>query len=56
VPTGEGGLGEQIVKDLRAETADVWLAPGVVGGEKYVELGLDGEALGIMSLGSGCPE
>jgi hypothetical protein len=29
--------------------------PGVVGGEKCVELGLEGDARGIMSLGSGFP-
>jgi hypothetical protein len=50
---GEGGLGGRTVKDLRAEMALVYCAfVGVVGGEKLVELGLDGEARGTMSLGS----
>lgn len=34
--------------------ADVWLADvGDVGGEMSIELGRDGDALGMMSLGSG---
>lgn len=37
--------------------AEVWLAAyGVVGEETYVELGREGEARGMMSLGSGSPE
>ncbi len=37
--------------------ADVWLARfGDVGGEMCVELGLEGEARGMISLGSGGAE
>lgn len=41
--------------DRSAEIADVgWLLElGDAGGDKYIELGLEGEALGMMSLGSG---
>lgn len=60
---GEGGLGgrELRFRDRRAETAEEWYAdvPGVVGGvelEKPIEVGRDGEAWGIMSLGSVSPE
>ena len=51
-PTGEDGLEGRIERDFSADMADVWLVPGDIGGEKYVELGLDGEARGMMSLGS----
>ena len=37
-------------KDLRAEMAVIWL--GVVGGEMCVEFGREGEARGMISLGS----
>lgn len=52
---GEVGLAGRIDSDLRADTADVWLA-GVVGGEMWVRLGREGEARGMISLGSGGPE
>jgi len=56
VPTGDDGLGGRIESDLRAEMADVWLVSGEMGGEKCIELGLDGEARGMISLGSCAPE
>lgn len=52
VPTGDVGLAGRIDSDLRADIADA----GVTGGEMCVELGREGEARGIMSLGSGGPE
>lgn len=56
VETGEGGLDGRMLSDLSAETALVYCVVfGVVGGEKYVELGRDGEARGMMSRGSGSP-
>jgi len=55
VPTGDEGLGGRIESDLSAEIA-VMCVSGDTGGEKCVELGLDGEARGIMSLGSCAPE
>ena len=37
--------------------AEVWFAGyGVVGEETYVELGREGEARGMISLGSGSPD
>jgi len=57
VMVGDGGLGSRIVSDRRAVMADMGLAPlGLVGGEKCIELGRDGEARGMMSLGSGFPD
>jgi len=53
---GDGGLGGRIESDLSAEMADVWLTPDPPGGEKCIELGLEGEARGMISLGSGTPE
>jgi hypothetical protein len=52
VPTGEVGLAGLIDSDLRAAIADA----GVTGGATCVELGREGEARGMMSLGSGGPE
>lgn len=47
---GDVGLGGRMYSDdLSAFTA-------VEGGEKCVELGLEGEARGTISLGSGAPE
>jgi hypothetical protein len=46
------GLAGRIDSDLRADIADA----GVMGGEICVELGREGEARGMMSLGSGGPE
>lgn len=54
VPTGDVGLGGRIDNDLRAETADC--VAGVAGGEMCVELGREGDARGMISLGSGGPE
>lgn len=40
--------------DRSAEIAELcWLEWGDAGGEAYIELGREGEALGMMSLGSG---
>lgn len=54
---GDGGLGGRMLSDLNAEMADEYcapvVAPGVVGGEKCIEFGLEGDARGTMSLGSG---
>jgi len=36
--------------------AEVWLVSGGIGGEKCIELGRDGEARGMISLGSCAPE
>jgi hypothetical protein len=47
-----GGLAGRIDSDLSAEMAEV----GVAGGEMCVELGRDGDARGMMSLGSGGAE
>jgi hypothetical protein len=45
-----------VERDFRAKTAELCMVvPGVVGGDKQVDVGLDGEARGIMSLGSGFP-
>lgn len=53
---GEGGLGGATFRDLNAETApEQGPLIGVVGGEKERLVGLDGEARGMMSRGSGSP-
>jgi hypothetical protein len=46
------GLAGLIDSDLRADIADA----GVTGGEICVELGREGEARGMISLGSGGAE
>jgi hypothetical protein len=46
------GLAGRIDSDLRADLADA----GVMGGEFCVELGGEGEARGMISLGSGGPD
>jgi hypothetical protein len=49
---GDGGLPDRMVSDRRAEMAAVVLF-GVTGDDaKYVDVGLDGDARGMMSLGS----
>ena len=53
---GDGGLESRMESDLRAEMADVWLAAAAAGDEKCIELGRDGEARGMMSLGSELPD
>lgn len=52
---GEGGLGGRYV-DMERNAVTAVVVVGVAGGEKWVELGLDGEARGMMSLGSETPE
>jgi hypothetical protein len=52
---GEGGLGGRAERARRADMADEGMVVGVVGGEKCVEPGLEGAALGTMSRGSGLP-
>ena len=54
VRLGDGGLGSRIDSDRRADIADVCVYCD--GGDvKWVDCGLDGEARGMMSLGSGFP-
>lgn len=59
LPVGDGGLGGPTLSDRSAEMADEWraLLPGEPGGElpKFIDVGRDGVARGIMSLGSGFP-
>jgi hypothetical protein len=52
---GEGGLGGRVESARRADMAEDGMVVGVTGGEKCVEPGLDGAALGTMSRGSGLP-
>lgn len=56
---GEGGLDGPRLRERRAEMADEWwdLDPGEPGGEllSRIDVGLDGVARGMMSLGSGWP-
>lgn len=45
-----------MLRDFNAEMALVYCEVlGVAGGEKYVELGRDGDARGTISRGSGSP-
>lgn len=66
LPVGDGGLGGPIVRERRAEMADVWWCCWCVGGAamlgeaggellRCIEVGREGEARGIMSLSSDCP-
>lgn len=57
LPVGDGGLDGPMLRDRSAEMADEWyaLVPGEPGGEllRCIDVGRDGVARGMMSLGSG---
>jgi len=55
VPGGLGGP-SRMESDLRADMADVGRAALGGGDERCRELGREGEARGMMSLGSGFPD